>query len=94
MRLVVPVKYLSTIASYTGAQIYEALGLSSELVDKYFTGTTSRIEGVGLTELAREVQLRHDTAYPVGRRGLPHRTLEVGGEYRWRREGPPHLFDP
>ncbi|MFV0407239.1 MAG: glutamate synthase large subunit [Propioniciclava sp.] len=85
---------VSTIASYTGAQIYEALGLSSDLVDKYFTGTTSRLEGIGLTEIAREIQHRHDHAYPVGRRIIPHRTLEVGGEYRWRREGPPHLFDP
>ncbi len=85
---------VSTIASYTGAQIYEALGLSSALVDKYFTGTTSRVEGVGLTEIAREVQYRHDVGYPVDRRTLPHRTLDVGGEYKWRREGPPHLFDP
>ena len=85
---------VSTIASYTGAQIYEALGLSSDLVDKYFTGTTSRIEGVGLVEIAREIQFRHDHGYPVEQRSLPHRSLEVGGEYKWRREGPPHLFDP
>ncbi|MDN5571669.1 MAG: glutamate synthase-related protein, partial [Propionibacteriaceae bacterium] len=85
---------VSTIASYTGAQIYEALGLSSAFVDKYFTGTTSRIEGIGLAEIAREIQARHDVGYPVDRRTLPHRTIEVGGEYKWRREGPPHLFDP
>ncbi len=85
---------VSTIASYTGAQIYEALGLASDFVEKYFTGTTSRIEGVGLAEIAREVQARHDFGYPVDRRTVPHRTLAVGGEYQWRREGPPHLFDP
>lgn len=85
---------VSTIASYTGAQIYEALGLSSDLVERYFTGTTSRIEGIGLAEIADEIHARHDHAYPVDRRVLSHRTLDVGGEYRWRREGPPHLFDP
>ncbi len=85
---------VSTIASYTGAQIYEALGLASDFVEKYFTGTTSRVEGVGLAEIAREVQSRHDVGYPVDRRTLAHRTLDVGGEYKWRREGPPHLFDP
>ncbi|MFV0450922.1 MAG: glutamate synthase large subunit, partial [Propioniciclava sp.] len=85
---------VSTIASYTGAQIFEALGLSTDLVEKYFTGTTSRLEGIGLAEIAQEIQARHDYAYPVGRRIIPHRTLEVGGEYKWRREGPPHLFDP
>jgi glutamate synthase (NADPH) large chain len=85
---------VSTIASYTGAQIFEALGLSSELVEAYFTGTTSRIEGIGLDEIAEEVALRHSMAYPPLGITLPHRTLGVGGEYKWRREGPPHLFDP
>ena len=84
---------VSTIASYTGAQIFEALGLSSELVEKYFTGTTSRIEGIGLDEIAEGVARRHARAYPLTG-VLPHRTLEIGGEYKWRREGPPHLFDP
>jgi glutamate synthase (NADPH) large chain len=85
---------VSTIASYTGAQIFEALGLSSELVDAYFAGTTSRIEGIGLEEIAAEVAKRHSVAYPPLGITLPHRTLDVGGEYKWRREGPPHLFDP
>ena len=85
---------VSTIASYTGAQIYEALGLATDFVDEYFTGTTSRLEGIGLAEVAREVQARHDVGYPIDRRTLAHRTLDVGGEYKWRREGPPHLFDP
>ncbi len=85
---------VSTIASYTGAQIFEALGLSSEFVDAYFTGTTSRIEGIGLDEIARGIAARHAVAYPPDRITLPHRTLNVGGEYQWRREGEPHLFDP
>ena len=85
---------VSTIASYTGAQIFEALGLSSELVEQYFAGTTSRIEGIGLDEIAAEVTKRHARAYPPDGIPLPHRTLSGGGEYKWRREGPPHLFDP
>jgi glutamate synthase (NADPH/NADH) large chain len=85
---------VSTIASYTGAQIFEALGLSSELVEQYFVGTTSRIEGIGLDEIAAEVARRHSRAYPHDGIPLPHRTLSGGGEYKWRREGPPHLFDP
>jgi len=85
---------VSTIASYTGAQIFEALGLSSALVERYFTGTPTRIEGIGLPEIARDIQSRHDLGYPVEKRVNAHRTLEVGGEYKWRREGPPHLFDP
>ncbi len=85
---------VSTIASYTGAQIFEALGLSSDLVEEYFVGTTSRIEGIGLEEIAAEVAKRHARAYPHDGIPLPHRTLSGGGEYKWRREGPPHLFDP
>jgi glutamate synthase (NADPH/NADH) large chain len=85
---------VSTVASYTGAQIFEAVGLSQQLVDRYFTGTTSRLGGIDLDTVADEVARRHRTAYPVD--GLPpaHRTLEIGGEYQWRREGEPHLFDP
>ncbi|GAA1182790.1 glutamate synthase large subunit [Ornithinimicrobium humiphilum] len=85
---------ISTIASYRGAQTFEAVGLSRELVDRWFTGTTSQIDGVGLEVLAQEVALRHATAYPLS--GIPpyHRTLDIGGEYQWRREGPPHLFSP
>ena len=56
---------VSTIASYTGAQIYEALGLATDFVDEYFTGTTSRLEGIGLAEVAREVQARHDVGYQI-----------------------------
>ena len=85
---------VSTVASYTGAQIFEALGLSQELVDRYFTGTTSKLGGIGLPELAEEVKRRHLAAYPADGIPLAHRSLPVGGEYQWRREGEPHLFDP
>ncbi|HEY5785276.1 MAG TPA: glutamate synthase large subunit [Microlunatus sp.] len=85
---------ISTVASYTGAQIFEALGLSKPLVDRYFTGTTSKLGGMGLTELAEEIKLRHLRAYPSDGIPLAHRLLPVGGEYQWRREGEPHLFDP
>ena len=85
---------ISTVQSYTGAQIFEAIGLSSELVDEYFTGTTSRLGGVGLDELAEEVRRRHRLAYPDRPEERAHRDLEVGGEYQWRREGEYHLFNP
>ncbi len=85
---------VSTIASYTGAQIFEAVGLGDELVERYFTGTVSRLGGVGLDVLAEEVGARHHSAYSLEASTQPHRTLEVGGEYQWRREGEPHLFDP
>ncbi|MFI6531408.1 glutamate synthase large subunit [Nonomuraea sp. NPDC050547] len=83
---------VSTVASYTGAQIFEALGLGGEVVDACFTGTTSRLGGVGFAVLAEEVAQRHKRAYP--RAENAHRRLEVGGEYQWRREGEPHLFNP
>ncbi|MCR1781576.1 glutamate synthase large subunit [Nocardioides carbamazepini] len=85
---------VSTVASYTGAQIFECVGLSQEVIDRYFTGTTSKLGGIGIDEIAREVKMRHDVAYPVS--GIPaaHRELEIGGEYQWRREGEPHLFNP
>ncbi|HNJ79820.1 MAG TPA: glutamate synthase-related protein, partial [Marmoricola sp.] len=85
---------VSTVASYTGAQIFEALGLSEELVDKYFTGTTSKLGGIGLDVIAAEVAQRHAVAYPPHGIAPVHRTLEVGGEYQWRREGELHLFNP
>ncbi len=85
---------VSTVASYTGAQIFEAVGLASSVVDRYFTGTTSKLGGIGLDAIAEEVACRHRRAYPVD--GIPpaHRRLDIGGEYQWRREGEPHLFDP
>ena len=85
---------VSTVASYTGAQIFEAVGLSQPLVDRYFTGTASKLGGIGLDTVAKEVAMRHRKAYPVGGIAPAHRTLEIGGEYQWRREGEPHLFDP
>jgi glutamate synthase (NADPH/NADH) large chain len=85
---------VSTVASYTGAQIFEALGLGQELVDKYFTGTVSRLGGIGLDELAAEVAARHATAHPTRPEERAHRKLDLGGEYQWRREGEHHLFNP
>ena len=85
---------ISTVASYRGAQVFECIGLSKEVIDDYFTGTTSRLGGVGLDVLAREVEARHRVAYPVSGVANPHRKLATGGEYQWRREGEPHLFDP
>jgi glutamate synthase (NADPH/NADH) large chain len=85
---------ISTIASYTGAQVFEALGLSQELVDEYFTGTTSRLGGIGLEVVAEEVAARHRKAFPDNPSARAHRKLEVGGEYQWRREGEVHLFNP
>ncbi len=85
---------VSTVASYTGAQIFEAVGLSQSVVDKYFTGTTSRLGGIGINTIAEEVAKRHAMAYPRGGIAPAHRELAIGGEYQWRREGEPHLFDP
>ncbi len=85
---------VSTVASYTGAQIFEALGLAQDLVDRYFTGTTSKLGGIGLDVIAEEVAMRHRTAYPRDGIAPTHRDLAIGGEYQWRREGEPHLFDP
>ncbi|NHA67227.1 glutamate synthase large subunit [Phycicoccus flavus] len=85
---------ISTVASYRGAQVFEAIGLSQELVDEFFTGTVSQLGGVGLSVLAEETAARHGQAYPPDGIRLAHRKLVTGGEYQWRREGEPHLFDP
>lgn len=85
---------ISTVASYTGAQTFEALGLSQELVDEFFSGTHSQLGGVGLDVIAAEVSARHQMAYPEGGIEHPHRPLLGGGEYQWRRDGEPHLFNP
>jgi glutamate synthase (NADPH/NADH) large chain len=85
---------ISTVASYRGAQVFEAIGLSQELVDRYFTGTVSQLGGVGLDVIAAEAAARHAAAYPPDGVRPAHRKLTVGGEYQWRREGEPHLFDP
>jgi glutamate synthase (NADPH/NADH) large chain len=85
---------VSTVASYTGAQIFEALGLGKELVGEFFTGTVSRLGGIGLNEIATEVAARHAIAHPHRPDQRMHRKLELGGEYQWRREGEHHLFNP
>ncbi len=85
---------ISTVASYTGAQIFESIGLGAEVVDACFTGTVSRLGGVGLDVLAAEVAARHQAAFPENPEERAHRTLEVGGDYQWRREGEYHLFNP
>ena len=85
---------ISTVASYTGAQIFEAVGLDKEMVDEYFTGTTSHLSGIGLDEIADCVAKNHQHAYPLNRSRQAHRSLEAGGEYQWRREGEYHLFNP
>ena len=85
---------VSTIASYTGAQIFEAIGLSAEVVDEYFVGVTSRLGGAGIEIIAQETIKRHHIAYPPGGEIPGAKKLQIGGEYQWRREGEPHLFDP
>ncbi len=83
---------ISTIQSYRGAQIFEAIGLNTPLVEQYFTGTPSRVEGIGIEILGRECLSRHHKAYPEERTSNP--LLDVGGQYQWRREGEYHLFNP
>jgi glutamate synthase (NADPH/NADH) large chain len=85
---------ISTIASYTGAQVFEAFGLDQSLVDEYFGGTPSRLGGVQLDAIAAESAARHASAYPLMPTARAHRRLDVGGEYQWRREGELHLFNP
>ena len=85
---------ISTVASYTGAQIFEAVGLSNELVDEFFSGTTSKLGGIGLDQIAEACAHRHRRAFPDRPEMLQHRELEFGGEYQWRREGEYHLFNP
>jgi glutamate synthase (ferredoxin) len=83
---------ISTIQSYRGAQIFEAIGLNRSVIDKYFTWTASRIQGADLEVLAREAILRHSHAFPE-RPGNGH-SLEPGGEYQWRKDGEAHLLSP
>ena len=85
---------ISTVSSYSGAQVFEAIGLSQEFVDTYFTGTTSQLGGIGIEVIHDEILSRHSSAYPIDIATNPHETLDTGGEYQWRRSGPPHLFNP
>ncbi|AGB41434.1 glutamate synthase family protein [Halobacteroides halobius DSM 5150] len=84
---------ISTIQSYRGAQIFEAVGLSSEFVEKYFPGTTTRIEGISLDVLEKEVITNHQDAYQ-GLNNNSEKMLETEGEYKWRKQGEHHLFSP
>src|SRR5690606_16174621 len=83
---------ISTYMSYTGAQIFEAVGLNSNLVEKYFTGTASNIEGVGIFQIAEEALRVHSAAF--GNDPLLERDLEPGGEYAWRVRGEEHMWTP
>jgi len=83
---------ISTYQSYCGAQIYEAIGLSSEFIDAYFTGTPTRIEGAGLAEISEEAVRWHRDAY--GDKQVYKNALDVGGEYAWRVRGEQHLLTP
>jgi glutamate synthase (NADPH/NADH) large chain len=83
---------ISTLQSYHGAQIFEALGISKSVVEKYFTGTVSRIQGLTLDDIAKEVVVRHRVGYPT--REIPMQVLDVGGVYQWKQRGEKHLFNP
>ncbi|MDJ0335159.1 glutamate synthase large subunit [Salinibacterium sp. G-O1] len=85
---------ISVVGSYAGAQAFEAVGLGEEFVDQYFTGTSTLLGGVGIEVIAAENAARHASAYPEDGAPSPHERLATGGEYQWRREGPPHLFNP
>ena len=84
---------ISTIKSYHGAQIFEAIGLKQSVIDKYFTWTASRIEGIGLPEIEAEYREHHHHGYP-DRPVADNQTLDVGGYYQWRSDGEHHLFNP
>lgn len=83
---------ISTLRSYTGAQLFEAIGLNRGFIDEYFTGTSSRIEGIGLSEIAREVITRHKSAFEQRPAGILE--LDFGGEYHYRYNGEQHLWNP
>ncbi len=83
---------ISTLQSYQGAQIFEIIGLNKEVVDKCFTGAVSRIEGMGLDEIARESLAKHQLSF--SRKDIPVDRLPVGGIYQWKRKGEFHLFNP
>jgi glutamate synthase (NADPH/NADH) large chain len=85
---------ISTVSSYAGAQAFEAVGLSEQLVETYFTGTETKLGGVGIDVIAEENAKRHRYAYPEDAASTAHERLQSGGEYQWRRDGSPHLFNP
>ncbi|WP_445384188.1 glutamate synthase large subunit [Robiginitalea sp. IMCC44478] len=84
---------ISTLNSYRGSQLFECIGLNTQLVNKYFPGTPTRIQGIGLYELEKEIALRHQKAF--NKEDIAATLdLEIGGEYRWRRDGEKHMFNP
>ncbi|WP_137144981.1 glutamate synthase large subunit [Mycolicibacterium sp. CR10] len=85
---------ISTLASYTGAQLFQAIGISQQVLDEYFTGLSCPVGGIDLDDIADDVAARHALAYLDRPDEWAHRELEVGGEYQWRREGEYHLFNP
>ncbi|MCS3788002.1 glutamate synthase (NADPH/NADH) large chain [Tsukamurella ocularis] len=85
---------ISTLASYTGAQLFQVIGIAQDVVDEFFTGLQSQLDGIGLDEIAADIAARHKRAMNDRPEELAHRELEVGGEYQWRREGEYHLFNP
>lgn len=85
---------ISTLASYTGAQLFQAVGISEDVLNEYFTGLSCPIGGITLDDIAADVAARHALAYLDRPGERAHRELEVGGEYQWRREGEYHLFNP
>ncbi len=85
---------ISTVSSYAAAQTFEAVGLSAELVEAFFTGTTTKLGGLGIGVIAAECAARHAAAFPEEGAPVVHQGLATGGEYQWRRGGPPHLFNP
>ena len=84
---------ISTIQSYRGAQIFEAVGLHSSVIDRYFTWTASRVQGIGIDEIARETLMRHRHAFPLVNK-TDSAVLRSGGDYQWRKDGEAHLFNP
>ena len=85
---------ISTVASYTGAQLFQAIGISQSILDEYFRGLYCPVGGIDLDDIAADVSARHRLAYLDRPDERAHRELEVGGEYQWRREGEHHLFNP
>ena len=84
---------ISAVQSYHGAQVFEAVGLHEEVIEEYFSGTASRVGGVGMEVIAQEVLMRHRAAFPT-RESVTHPVLPVGGQYQWRSDGEFHLFNP
>ncbi len=83
---------ISTLQSYQGAQIFEIIGINKSVIDKYFTGVTSRVEGMGLDEIAKETLIKH--FFSFSKKNIPFERLTVGGLYQWKRKGEFHLFNP